>query len=179
MAGRFSLIESELQLTVPRPVRLTPAGRRKLILSIAPVGAVLASGSLLFFSMTQPRWLEGLFTLFFLAGVGLLFRMISLWRARVDLVAEGIPVRATVVLKEPARGGAARYYCWYEVAKRQWGLGWRGEWPDAEIGDTVTVLYSPEEPGQAVVYRWAGCVVASPAAQPGPDAAHSALNPKI
>ena len=183
--GAPSLIEPELQLQTPRPVRMTAAGRRKLALSTAPAAAALALGTLLFLSRPQPRWLDVLFALFVLAGLGVLYRMVALWRARVRLVESGAPVLATVVAKEETRGETALYYCWYEAADKQWGLGWTGGWRDAEIGDTVTILYSPDEPGRAVAYRAAGCEVVQARAEHGAgseadaETAQSALNPKI
>lgn len=154
------LIEPELREPAPRPTSMTSAGVRTFALSTAPVAAALALAALLFFSRQQPVWLAALFVVFFLCGAAILYRVVLLWLARVQLVREGLPVSATVVEKEESRRGAARYYCWYQADSKQWGLGWTGDRDDAEIGDAVTVLYSPEDPSRALAYRWAGCVAA-------------------
>jgi len=160
---------------------MTRGGLRALALSVAPVGVAMAVASLLFFSRPQPGWLQGLFALFVLGGVGVLYRVISLWTARRRIVKEGVAASATVVAKTNTRRGGAAYYCWYEAGGKQWGLGWSGDWRDAEIGDMVTVLHSAEDPSQAVAYRWAGCeaVTQPDRSSQSPDEGHSPLKPKI
>lgn len=160
MTDASSWIEPELRGGPPRPVRLTEAGGRRLLLSTVPLATLLAVVTQVFLSRQRPRWMEAAFALLFLVSVGAIYRVVALWRARVSLVEEGVATQAEVTAKERARGGGAHYYCWYETGGRRHALGWAGEWDDAEIGDAVTVLYSAEEPSQAVAYRWAGCEIA-------------------
>lgn len=176
-----SLIEPELQLEPPRPAKLSPEGRRKLLLWTVPIGAAIALCSLLFFARPQPRWVAYLFFAFALAGTAALYRLISLWLARLQLVEDGLAVSATVVSKEESPGGVVRYYAWYPAGDKQWGIGWTGDARDAEIGDVVTVLYSGSKPSQAVAYRWSGCVVSPKRSRSRAkaDTAQSPLNPRI
>jgi hypothetical protein len=176
-----SLIEPELHAEPPRQAELTPEGRRKLLLWTIPIASAIALCSLLFFSRPQPRWVAYLFAVFALAGAAVLFRLVSLWLARLQLVEEGVAIAAMVVVKEEAARGAARYYAWYEIDGRQCGIGWTSDGQDAQVGDSVTVLYLPSKPSQAVAYRWSGCVVSPKRGdqQTTADAAHSSLNPRI
>ena len=172
---RSKLIEPELRQTPPRPVRWTRQGRRVMLFSVAPVVAILLLGAALFASKPQPRWALGLFAGLVLAGSAVLGRLLLLWRSRAALVAKGVAVPAAVIEKEPGRRRLTQYFGWYQAGGKQWAVGWLGEADDAEIGDTVTVLYSATNPAQAVAYRASGCAAMSR----GGRRDHSPVKPRI
>ncbi len=156
MADRTSLIEAELTIAPPRIARTTRDGLRQLVLSLAPLGAAVAAAIWMFHARAHPGWVEELFFWFALAAGLVLLRLIALWLNRIDLVERGLAVAGVVVHKQPGRNGDASYYAWYSVGRRHWGVGWRGDEQDAEVGDAVTVLHGAHRPAHAIVYRWAG-----------------------
>lgn len=155
-----SQVEPELLQHAPRPVRMTAEGGRRLMLATVPIATTLTLALLLLVSRPRPLWLEALFAFFFLAGIGVLSLVIARWRLRLQLVERGVPVASPVAAKEKWHGDTAHYYCWYEAGGEKLGLGWAGHRDELEVGDVVTVLYLPDDPGQAVPYCWAGCEVA-------------------
>ena len=156
-ASLSTWIDPELRQAPPRAVFLKGEGVRTFFAWTAPVALLLAVAAALFFSQPQPLWVTALFAVFVITGVAVLWRLVALWSARASLVRSGIAAGAIVICKEPARLGAAHYYAWYEAAGRQWGIGWAGGRNDADVGDAISVLHSPDRPGEAVVYRWSGC----------------------
>jgi hypothetical protein len=155
--GAFNLVEPELLAAPPRPVRMTPEGGQTLLIWAVPLGMLTFTCAKLFFAQPQPGWLWTLFVVFAAGTVAMLIRLLALWRARRLLIERGTPALAVVVEKEHGRKGVAYYYAWYQAAGKEWGVGWAGEAEAAEIGETVTVLYSARNPAQAIVYRWSGC----------------------
>ena len=156
----ISQVEPELMLDAPRPVRMTAEGGRRLVFATVPIVTTLALALLLLVARPRPLWREGLFTAFFLVGIGVLYLVISRWLLRARLVEQGVPVASTIAAKETWHGNSAHYYCWYEADGKRFGLGWAGHQDELEVGDLVTVLYLADDPARAVPYCWAGCEVA-------------------
>ena len=152
-----SQIEPELQQDAPRPTRITPYGARRLLLSTLPLAAAVALTRLFAGPQTQPAWLESVFVGLLLASIAILYAATDRPLAQLRLAERGVPALGTIAAKEPWFAGFAHYYCWYEAAGEMRGLEWAGGKDEAQVGDTVTVLYAADDPNEAVAYRWAAC----------------------
>ncbi|MBI1353451.1 MAG: hypothetical protein GC160_03830 [Acidobacteria bacterium] len=176
--GELSVLEEELLTTPPRSVRLTAAGRKEFLFPALGILALLSACGWAYSSRPAPGALMPLFVCFTALGAYLLVRVLEAWHERACLVRDGRTARAVVVAAAPAKGRQRRFVGWYEAGGKQWSLEWLDAEDSAEIGDSLTALYLPGEPGRAVLYRLAGCRAEAPAADAAaPD--HSPLTPRI
>lgn len=172
-------MEPELQHAPPRPVRLTAAGRRELLYPVGGVVALVATCAWAYASRPAPGAMMPLFVGFLVLGLYLTVRLLEAWHERVLLVREGRPVAAVVVSVSEPQDGRSSFVGWYEVDHKQWSIQWT-DWADsAEIGDAVTALYMPSDPGRAILYRLAGCKAPPPPDAEMLNADQSAVTPRI
>lgn len=120
-----------------------------------------------------------LFVGFLGLGVYLTVRLLEVWHKRTLLVREGRAMTAVVVEISEPRDGKCRFLGWYEAGDRQWSLEWSGREGSAEIGDAVTALYLPAEPGCAIHYATSGCEAILLGAAEALGVDQSPLTPRI
>ena len=175
---RLVIVEPELHHPAPRPVRLTQQGRRELLYPIVAVLSLLTACAFAYAGRPSPGAMMPLFVALVGLGLYLVIRLLEAWHERVLLVREGRPAPAIVVSVSAARDGKARFVGWYEVAHKQWSIEWTDHRDSAEIGDAVTALYLPSDPGRALIYRVAGCEAVAADADPA-STGQSPVTPSI
>lgn|GEM_PF-2443095 len=178
-ATPLNIVESELRQAPPRPVRLTAAGRRELLYPALAIVALLGLCAWAYFSRRAPGALMPLFVGFICLGLYLLARLLEALHERTLLIREGRATSAIVIEASELRNDRCSYVGWYEVEGKQWAARWTDHEGAAEIGDAVTALYLPGDPGRALIYRTAGCRATSLNAREGLTADHSPLTPRI
>jgi len=141
--------------------------------------ALLALCGWAYASRPAPGAMMPLFVGFLGLGAYLVVRLLEAWNERTLLVRDGRPVAAIVVSVSGQSNGKARFVGWYQAGDRQWSVEWTDRADSAEVGDTVTALYMPGDPGRVVAYRAAGCkAVETPNSEHIP-ADQSPLTPRI
>ena len=106
------MIETELGATPPRGVELTRAGARELLLVLLPTVACFVIGSWVF--LTKPIAVRTplgalVFGSFFLLGLYLVMRILTVWERRLELIKHGKPASAVVVSTRKEFTGLERY----------------------------------------------------------------------
>lgn len=174
-----NIVEPELRQAPPRPVRLTASGRRELLYPALAIVALLGLCAWAYFSRRAPGAMMPLFVGFCCLGLYLLARLLEALHERTLLIREGRATSAVVIEASELRNDRCSYVGWYEVEGKQWAARWTDRADAAEIGDAVTTLYLPDDPGRALIYRTAGCRAAALPARDALAADHSPLTPRI
>ena len=183
MVARPSLIEPELTAAELRGVELTRAGARELLLALLPTLACFVVGSWVF--LTKPLAVRtplgaAVFASFFVIGLYLVMRVLTVWERRLELVRKGKPASAVVVSTAKELTGLERYRAWYPAEDGERSVD-AVSWPGRlAIGDAVTVLYMPGRPERALIYPLAGCTARdSREIDAAEQLGQSPLSPKI
>ena len=151
------IVEPELQQPPPRPVRLMASGRRDLLYPVFYVLILLVLCAWAYAGRPAAGAMMPLFVVFSGLGVYLIVRLLEALHERTLLVREGRTASAVVISVSQSRDGRSKFVGWYEAGGKQWSISWT-DWEDAaEIGDAVTLLHLPDDPGRAMIYRTAGC----------------------
>ncbi len=180
--GRPSLIEQELIEIPPRGVELTRAGVRELVLSLLPTLVCFIVGSWVF--LTKPLAVRTplgalVFGLFFVLGLYLVMRVLTVWERRLELVRHGRPASAVVISTRKEISGLRRYRAWYSAEDGERAVdavSWRNRFA---VGDAVTVLYMPGRTERALIYPLAGCTPRQACDEADGPVAQSPLTPSI
>ncbi len=174
-----NIVEPELHQAPPRPVRLTAAGRRELLYPALAIIVLLGLCAWAYIGRRAPGAMMPLFVGLSCLGLYLIVRLVEAAHERSLLIREGRPVAAVVIEISELSNGRCEYVGWYEVTGRQWSICWKDRKGASEIGDAITALYLPDDPGRALIYRTSGCEATLLASPEELAADHSPLTPRI
>ena len=164
-------------------MELTRDGTWELLLALLPTVVCFVLGSWVF--LTKPLTIRTplgalVFGSFFLLGLYLVMRVLTLWERRIELIRHGKPTSAVIVSTSKEFAGLRRYRAWYAAEDGERSVeavSWRDR---LAVGDTVTVLYRPGGTDQALIYPLAGCTAREPAESEAAESiGQSPLTPKI
>jgi len=148
----------------PREAGPDREGLREILAAAAFAAAGLTATAVFLSADDRPSWLTAVFVIFALLGVYLAVRFIGVWRNRLYLVREGVVASGVVIEKNPEPKGRSYYVVWYTANDEQWSVEGSGMHTVADVGDAVTVLCDPADPGRSVIYRLMRCKVREPLA---------------